>query len=638
MRTIRRLYFYLVALISVEVVLWGLINLLRTTLASELAFPGADTLAQALALIVVGMPIFLLHWLWAQRATRDPEEHSATLRAVFLYAVLLATLVPVTQNVLAFINRSLVQSAGIDSYRALFGGAQTWVDNLIAIGLNLIAAAYFFNVLRRDWATLSDKENFADIRRLYRYLWVLYSLLMLIFGAQQVLRFLFYIPSAILGEPGREMFVNGLALLLVGTPVWAYMWTVCQNAVHEPGEGGSTLRLVVLYLLGLAGVIVVLSSAGVLVDTLLRFALGERLDAYTLLGRIGAPISIAIPLGVVWAYYGTWLSREIAAAPQPRRSGLGRFYAYILSIIGLVATFIGLALLLSFVIEALVGMSAVWGNLLRNRLTASVATLLAGLPLWLAAWRPMQAQALAAGDEGDHARRSLVRRAYLYLAIFATVIGGMISAIAVVYIVLFGVLDHFTENFVLDVLNALQLLGLFIAFLAYHWMALRMDGGHAADALATRQGQFPVLIFEPAGSDFAARMQAALHKASPEIPVAAQSVADGIPDGAEAVRAVVLPASLASNPPEALRLWLADYSGDKLVVPVEVKGWYWIGGIPRNAFDLAAQTLRQMAEGQEVRLSSGTSAWQMVAYIFAILFGLQLLFLLLTLGISIVVG
>jgi hypothetical protein len=87
MKTIRRLYFYLVAAISLEVVLWGLINLLRTMFASGLTFPGADTLAQALALIFVGVPIFAVHWLWAQKTSaRDPEEHSATLRAVFLYA------------------------------------------------------------------------------------------------------------------------------------------------------------------------------------------------------------------------------------------------------------------------------------------------------------------------------------------------------------------------------------------------------------------------------------------------------------------------------------------------------------------------------------------------------------------------
>ena len=119
MKTIRRLYFYLVAAISLEVVLWGLINLLRTMFASGLTFPGADTLAQALALIFVGVPIFAVHWLWAQNASsKDPEEQTAILRAVFLYAVLLMTLIPVVQNLLALINRTVAGGKTTDS-RAL---------------------------------------------------------------------------------------------------------------------------------------------------------------------------------------------------------------------------------------------------------------------------------------------------------------------------------------------------------------------------------------------------------------------------------------------------------------------------------------------------------------------------------------
>ncbi|HLO13476.1 MAG TPA: DUF5671 domain-containing protein, partial [Anaerolineales bacterium] len=108
MKSIRRLYFYLVALISIEVVLWGLIGLLRSVV-DETISGGADALAKALALILVGVPIFLIHWLWVQRAAaRDEEEKTATLRAVFFYAILLGTLIPVVQNLLSFIDRSLV--------------------------------------------------------------------------------------------------------------------------------------------------------------------------------------------------------------------------------------------------------------------------------------------------------------------------------------------------------------------------------------------------------------------------------------------------------------------------------------------------------------------------------------------------
>ena len=144
MKSIRRLYFYLVAFISIEIVIWGLVGLLRSVVDDTVS-GGADALAQALALILVGVPIFLIHWLWAQRASaRDEEEKTASLRAAFLYAILLGTLIPVVQNLLAFINRSFIGIARVDASRALLGGSQTLADNFIAILMNGIVAAYFW--------------------------------------------------------------------------------------------------------------------------------------------------------------------------------------------------------------------------------------------------------------------------------------------------------------------------------------------------------------------------------------------------------------------------------------------------------------------------------------------------------------
>jgi hypothetical protein len=49
--------------------------------------------------------------------------------------------------------------------------------------------------------------------------------------------------------------------------------------------------------------------------------------------------------------------------------------------------------------------------------------------------------------------------------------------------------------------------------------------------------------------------------------------------------------------------------------------------------------LRQLSEGQEARQSvSGTPAWMVVVYIFAALFGLEVLMFLLSLGISLVMN
>jgi hypothetical protein len=178
MKTIRRLYFYAVAFISLEVVLWGLIGLLRS-IVSNVITDSAQALAQALSLILVGVPIFLFHWLWAQRAAvNDEEEKIAGLRAVFFYLTLMATLVPVVQNLLALINRTFITTLSLSAERSLLGGLQTWQDNILAIVMNGIVALYIWNILRTEWAVLPEKKNFSEVRRVYRFLWVLYSLIM----------------------------------------------------------------------------------------------------------------------------------------------------------------------------------------------------------------------------------------------------------------------------------------------------------------------------------------------------------------------------------------------------------------------------------------------------------------------------
>jgi hypothetical protein len=642
MRTIRRLYFYAVALISLEVVLWGLISLLRTLFAQDSLFPTASTLAQALALILVGIPIFLLHWLAAQRfAAREPEEQVSTVRAVFFYLALLFTLVPVAQNLLALLNRTFIETARIDRYSALFGGSQTWPDNLIAILMNALAAAYFWNILRGVWASLPETQGFADVRRLYRYIWLLYGLLLVVAGAQQVLRVLFALPgNTLLGVPGTATAVNGMALLLVGAPIWLYTWLTCQQALEDPQEQGSNLRLGVLYLLSLAGAIVVLVSAGIFLDILLRALLGEPGLWQTFLQSIGPSVSIGLPMAALWAYYGGWFRHEAQASTDPlRREGARRLYHYVLSLIGLSAALTGLGLLISILVDLLAMPGAFWGDTLRSRLAGSLATLLVGLPIWLLSWRPMQAQALSEGESGDQARQSLIRRVYLYLVIFASVIGGMVSAVSLVFILLNALLGGQVEaGFLASVLNALQALLLFVVVLTYHLFSLRRDGFRAVNALVSRYRDFPVLVIERDGSGFGQRLTGLLARQSAALPVAVQAVEQPFPEGAESARAVVLPADLALNPPEALRLWLNAYEGQRVVVPLAVPGWWWAGGVAARPDEQVAQVIRQLADGEQPRLTAGLPAWTLVAYIFAALFAIQVLFLLLGLGLSLVAG
>jgi hypothetical protein len=390
---------------------------------------------------------------------------------------------------------------------------------------------------------------------------------------------------------------------------------------------GSTLRLGILYLLSLGGVIAVITAAWMVISTILSALLGQDITFRQFIQEVGGPISIGIPLGLVWAYYGHWLNRHIeAVGERVRQAGLKRLYNYILSLIGLVVAFIGVGSLLSFLIDILTGTGLAFSESLRGSLVSSLASLIVGVPLWLATWRPMQAEALAEDEVGDHARRSMIRKAYLYLALFASVIGGMATAVGLVYqLIRVALTGDVGSDFMSTLLNLAQLLFLFIVVLMYHLNVLRADGASTADSLADKQNEYSVLIVD-SGNGFVESARAALMKFAPNAPVTVTSPLEQ-PDGS--FRSLVLRGSLAVDAPD----WIRSFRGSRIVIQDEAQDIVWVDDAVQ-----AAQSVQMLAEGQEIqKQKTNRSPWTIAIYVFAALFAMQLLFMLLMLGISLVV-
>ncbi len=635
MQTIRRFYLYAVSLVSVEVVLWGAIGLARSFFAGEQIGGSVARLAGALSLILVGVPVFLIHWLLAQRlALKDPAERSARLRALFLYGVLLALLVPAAQNTLALLNRALLSAMGQYADRAIFGGDQTLSDNLVAIALNLLAAAYFYTALRSDWRAQPQEETLAETRRLYRYFWMLYGLILVYFGMQQVLAFLLTFWGVVsAGAP--VLLASGLTLLLVGTPVWTFVWRRIQISLADPAEAGSLLRLLLLYLLSLASLGTLLTSLGFVLYGLLRFLLGETIALPYLMEELSVPLSVAVPAALVWAYYGRSLRVEMNALLEAtRREELRRLYSYILAAAGLAASFVGVMLLIGFLLDLLLGQDVVWGKALRENLAAALATLAIGLPLWFFTWRSIAAEAGTEGEASDRARRSLVRKGFLYLALFAGVLGVMFSSGALLYQWISALLGQPSPELLLESAQLLRLVILFAIVLGFHWRALRLDNRLAESALARRHAQFPVLILAPPEGEFARLLVERLEREVKELPVAVHPYSMGAPDETlSAARAVILPAELLSKPPEAVRLWLQGFDGQRLVVPQPFPGWHWVtaGGDPIGQ---VVRMVRRLSEGEAAHPPRHAPAWMTFVYVLAGLFALQILGMLVALVIS----
>jgi hypothetical protein len=642
MKTIRRLYFYAVSIISIEVVTWGIINLLRSIFSADKISNDASTLAGALALIFVGVPIFLVHWLWAQRAsTKDDEEKTASIRAIFFYGILLGTLIPAVQNLLALIDRTFLSAANIYVTRAIVGGTQTWVDNLIAIVVNLLIAAYFWRTLQDEWRTLPETEAFAEIRRLYRFIWMLYGLMMVIYGAQQALNYVFTLSAGnVLGALGRETAVNAIALLAVGAPIWFFAWKILQDVLADAtrAERESYLRLGILYLLSLGGVIVVLTAGGNLIYRLLMQVLGEGKKVAEFIQDIGGPISIGVPFAVIWAYYGKWLDQQFTFDEDtPRRAGKKRLYFYILSFLGLGATLFAVISLFSVIIDLIFTGSYLSSSGFASALSTALGALAAGLPLWLLTWRPVQSDALAEGSVGDHARRSVIRKTYLYLVLFASVIGGMISGGGLIFTLINSALGGGVSDVAKSALNSLQILVWFAVLLLYHLSALRNDGAATADTLEEKQKEFKLVVLDDGDGRFAASVKVVFAKRAPKLSPIVVNLKDGIPADLPA-DALVMSGSLAMNPPEKAGAWIRSFGGIRLIVEDDLAGVAWMSNLGQ-----AADSAKAMAEGSTpfgVRPHSpnGTSAWTYVAYVFAALFALQLLFMLTMLGVSMVVG
>lgn len=608
MQTVRRLYLYAVAFVSLETVLWGLIGLARSFFTRSAGVGNTHQLAQALSLIMVGVPVLLLHWGLAQRqARREPGERSALLRAVFLYGVLAATLVPVANNTLSLLDRLLAMLFGIESTLAPLGGMQSLSDNLIAIVLNALALGYFYSVLVADWKAGPLGDDFAGVRRLYRYLVSLYWLVLAGFGAQRIIEYLLRLLSPAT-RPNLALLSSGLALLLVGVPLWLLTGWIISRLLDEVDERQSLLRWAFLTVLVLVCAVSGLFIGLALLQVLLEEVLGQGSTPADLIDQIGNVFSDGVVFGVIWVYYNRLLGDEkfyVSKFPQPQAKRfllLQRIRAYLMTLFGLVATVLGLQVILDGLLSLALPGGMEWGLALREQISFGMAALMIGLPVWILNWRPLSREAAVEGDAGDEARRSVVRRAYLYLALFAGVMGVMFSTGALIYQLLRALLGESEPELLLRALAQLKTMLVFAVLLAYHGWVLRQDNRLIERLLARRRSQYPVLVLAPPEEGFAEALAAALQREAPGVPVAVHPIEAGAPDETfSAAEAVILPSDLLVKPSEALRLWLSSFSGKRLVIPVSSPGWRWVEGgqaLPAQA-RRAARLARRLAEGEE---------------------------------------
>jgi hypothetical protein len=290
-------------------------------------------------------------------------------------------------------------------------------------------------------------------------------------------------------------------------------------------------------------------------------------------------------------------------------------------------------MILGVVIDIILGQSSGIGNY-ADSLSGSLALLAVGLPVWLRYWPGLQVESAQVTEAGDHARRSIIRKSYLYLALFSLVVGLMASAGKLLYDLFSNVIILQADDSLFDLVHDFKSMSIVIIWLIYHFLALNGDGKAAQLSLANQHAAFPVaLIPDGKTADFIEILEN-LKRTAPKIPAVMLPLETATSADFSAYKALVLPLSLITNAQDALQLKLKEYSGKRLIVPVDEEGWIWQGLTHRSKLDSAkesARIIRLMAEEQNIQPAPSNNPWVIIGYVFGGIFALQVLFVLVAL-------
>ncbi|MCP4515475.1 MAG: hypothetical protein GY824_09635, partial [Delftia sp.] len=216
--------------------------------------------------------------------------------------------------------------------------------------------------------------------------------------------------------------------LLIGAPLWLIFWRWAQRLFDGPSaeERESALRKLYLYGAIFCGALGVVINAAIILAGAFRLVLGLSSQ-----GDIRAPLPVIIVAALLWAYHALVLRDDVAKTREaPRQARVRRLYFYLVAAIGLSALLLGLGGNASVTIRSLD--KGLGNEALRGELAGFTATIIAGLLVWASHWRQVQERAVKPDLAGMDARRSTVRKIYVYLFVFAATMTVLFDAVFIV--------------------------------------------------------------------------------------------------------------------------------------------------------------------------------------------------------------
>jgi len=557
---VQRAYFYLVALVAIHMAVLAVANLLRVGAEIAMGAPSGgftglpfvfnefsqprelyrEQASLAIALLVVGLPAWVIHFRVAQRAAlRSVEERGSALRSFYLHLVVFVTALLVFgygQRALGLVLQGIFIGEN-QRFPTYWGLEADWPARAAGAAVMALTAAVVLgyhlrlSILDRRATLIGGRA--ASFRQLVFYALALIGLFWAASTAVSTLAGIWdRIADAVAPIPGltapqatppgvvvasppapsrddllRFQLIGAVPGILAGLALWLGTWIPLQRGLRAPTadgeiERGSVIRKLAIYLVVLVSALAVLLSATVAVANVVERILGtpDREQYRNIQHDLGFPVTNLVVFATVWLFHRRVVQAEAARESEVERAAtVRRLYTYLIAAIGLGMLAIGTAGAIGVFGSQLMGLNT-HGN---GETAAYIALVLIGAPVWALSW--WQAQRRLTDDE----RRSLPRRGYLYLAILGGVLGVLVFGSAGLYRLLNAVLAgsfpiatwHDIWHFTVDgTVSA-------VAFL-FHLAAVRAD--RSAQLPTVAQHSVMVLVRASDAATARARLASAL--------------------------------------------------------------------------------------------------------------------------------
>lgn len=633
MSNVRNWYIYIVCAITLQAVTWSTVNLLRNLLIF-----GSESTAAAfqIAVILIGLPVFLVHWLWAQRlAKRDAEERGGILRTLYLYAMLAGFLGPFIPNLFDLIRSLLGVTGEMQSYRVHYLSASQ-AAMFHGIAMLILAGLWFYHylVLKEDTSDKPISGSRAVVRRIYVLGFSAAGLAMTTHSVVRLIRWVMQqFEANIIRQPDLQVrLTEEIARLMIGLAIWLVFWLWAQRLYtsSDEAEHASTLRYIYLYGAIFAGAMnAVIHAAGILESLIRRWMGAASTSGGTT--SISQPLPIIIGMGILWAYHAYILRQEVKLSGEtPRQLGVRRLYDYLVAAVGLAALLVGLSGEISVLIRAL---DRGFGAGLKGDFALFTAAIIAGLPVWLIPWLKVSAAARSPEEPGKLERKSVVRKIYLYFFLFAAVMTLLGSAVFIVFRLLNMVLSGETVTLT-ELGQAIAYSLIAVGVLLYHVNLLRSDRQLARHEKASEIEQAGVVVLDTGDGVFGTAVVNELKREMPELTIEPIILSPGTGEQSESDEVTsttidkLAGTSLITGPwTIAVRGgFVSDSIADavvtsparKLLAPLPAKGWDWAGVEHSDIDSLARQTARavmQALSGEPVRLHKPLGAGAIIGIV-----------------------